>query len=93
MNDQINIEFSAGRGKRGRAFAYIRPAKQCLNRSRRVDICLIDDTIKKWFSPLVNYYQINGAIIGSNNPKNALKEYYRVCKRENIGQKFEVVEI
>ena len=89
MNDQVKISYSYGRGKYGKNYAYIRPAKDCFNRSRRCETHKIDQLIQKHF-PVVNYYLIEQRIIGAKNEEFALKEYWRVCAKENIKKIFPV---
>ncbi len=83
-------------GKHGKVCVYLRPYQQCNNRSRRVS-ALVGDELKdkvkkcvdKWFTPM-NYYLVNGKTIGPSSQENALKEYYRICERKEIGTHFEV---
>lgn len=89
MNNQIQVEYSAGRGKYGRQYAYIRPAGNCHNKSRRVSADQVESTIEKHF-PNVNYYLINGLVIGAKDPDFALKEFWRVCERQQVGKAFPV---
>jgi hypothetical protein len=86
----IKIEYSNGRAKHGRAFAYIRPAGQCSNRSRRVPVEKLAAAIETHF-PCVNYYLIDGWVIGAKNEQFALKEYWRICDTSKIQKPFEVV--
>lgn len=93
----IKISRSNGNGKGGRISYFIRPAAECLNRSRKVsgwpgnDIQeKIDKCVSKWFSPMVILYEIEGSVVGSNSKENALKEYWRRCEKEDINKQFEV---
>lgn len=96
----VDVRWSSGSGKAGKLFVYIRPEKECGNRSRRIGGfygaefgARIDKLIKKWFIP-IKYYKVNNdRVIGSNSEKNALTEYWRVCEREDIGKIFPVTEI
>lgn len=87
--DHIDIEYSNGRGKYGQQYAYVRPAKQCFNKSRRVKAENLNSLIVKHF-PHVNYYKIDGHVIGAKDEESALKEYWRVCSKEKIGKHFQV---
>ena len=98
--EDIKIERSNGRGKGGKISFFIRPVANCLNRSRKVsgwpgsDIQdKIDKCVRKWFSPKVILYEIEGSIIGSNSKENALKEYWRVCDIKDINKQFEVKQL
>lgn len=78
----IKIENSNGLGKGGRVVYYVRPLQQCFNRSRKFKGFTHfeltekkDKLIKKWYAPMVIYYEVDGHIIGSNSKENALKEY------------------
>lgn len=86
----VKIEYSNGRGKYGRMFAFIRPADKCSNRSRRVPLERLGQTISIHF-PEINYYKIGGLIIGAKNETFALKEYWRICEKSKINQPCEVV--
>ena len=86
----VKIEYSNGSGKCGRLFAYIRPAGECSNRSRRVPVEKLAAAIETHF-PCVNYYQVDGLIIGAKNEEFAIKEYYRICEKSKINTSFEVV--
>lgn len=88
--EHIKIEYSAGRTKFGRQFAYIRPAGKCSNRSRRVPVEKLEETIKLHF-PVVNYYQVDGVPIGAKNEKYAIREYWRICEKSKINNPVEVV--
>ncbi len=88
--DYLKIEYSNGRGKYGRKFAYVRPAGKCSNRSRRFSIEKLASGIEKHF-PSVNYYRIDGWLIGAKNEEFALKEYWRICEQSKINKPFEVV--
>lgn len=96
--EEVEITYSKGRGKSGKQYAYLRPAIKCWNRSRKVGGFDTDDlksaiskAIKKHFHP-VNYYNVNGRLIGSNSLKGALAEYWRVCDLSEIGHQFDVTE-
>ena len=88
--EHIKIEYSAGRAKYGRQFAYVRPAGKCSNRSRRVPVEKLEAAIKAHF-PCVNYYQVDGFTIGAKNEVFALKEYWRICDKSKINKPFEVI--
>jgi len=88
--EHVTISYSNGRGKYGQQFAYVRPSGKCSNRSRRCAADKVQDVVSKHF-PVVNYYKINGWIIGAKNENFALKEYYRICDVADIGKSFEVV--
>ena len=88
----ITIDYSAGRGKYGRQYAYIRPAGNCHNRSRRVRVDMIGSIIQKHF-PEVHYYLVNGITIGAKNEDCALREYWRVCDRELIGKPAQITAL
>lgn len=85
----VKIQWSRGRGKNGRQYGYIRPAKKCFNKSRRCTCKSVTAIMKKHF-PVVNYYEIDGFVIGAKNKDFALKEYWRVCEKSKIKQQFEV---
>jgi hypothetical protein len=92
----VKIIHSNGRGKSGKIVVFIRPDKDCFNNSRKVTAFsvmelnnIIARTVNKWYNP-ITYYVINGDIIGSNSEQNALKEYWRVCRKEDIGKAFPV---
>jgi hypothetical protein len=89
MKDDVIVERSKGRGQNGKAYMFVRPAKKCMNRSRRVTPDKVQLTTDVYFTPM-NYYLVNGWIIGSNTERNALKEYWRVCANEDIGKEFTV---
>lgn len=89
----LKIERSHGRTKAGISVFYVRPAKTCFNRSRRfVGLTALQEGIKKWFGPEVRYFEVKSRIIGSNNETNALKEYWRVCDKSEIGVAAQVQE-
>lgn len=88
----VSVISSNGFSKNGEQYVFIRPTRQCFNRSRRCLKSNAERTIKKWFTP-INYYEIQGHIIGSNNEVNALKEYWRVCAPENIGKQFVIASL
>jgi len=98
-NPDIQTEYSRGKSRDGRTTLYLRPAKNCFNRSRVVkgfnDAGInkkATQVIQEWYTPMV-YYSVDGQVIGSNNTENALKEYWRVCDIEKRGQIFPVTEI
>lgn len=93
---QIIIKHSRGYGKNGKISAYIRPKEYCFNRDRKVSAFSnqelsgkISDCVKKYYEP-IKYYEIKGKIIGSNNEENALKEWWRVCEKDDIGIRINV---
>lgn len=88
--EHVEIEYSAGRGKFGRLFAYIRPAGKCSNRSRRVPVEKLAAEIEKHF-PFVNYYRVDGLTIGAKSAAFALKEYWRICQKSKINKPVEIV--
>lgn len=92
MQEDIQIRRSSGRGKGGKSYCFIRPFATCDNRSRKVGGYTsleiegkIAKLIAKWYFPVVILYKVDGLIIGSNSKENALKEYWRVCDRADIG--------
>lgn len=85
----VSIRVLDGFSKNGEQYVYIRPSKDCFNRSRRCLRKRENDVIKKWFTP-VNYYIIQGKIIGSNSELNALREFWRVCDKSDIGKYFSI---
>ncbi len=85
----IKIDHSAGIGKNGKRYVYVRPACQCSNKSRRVEIGSLSTLILRHY-PVVNYYIVDGHTIGAKSAKNALLEYWRICEREKVGKDFEV---
>lgn len=95
--DDILVQKSNGFGKSGRMIKFIRPKEPCFNKSRKISGYTPDEirqkeenTIRKWFSPRIILYRIEGHIIGSNSKENALKEYWRVCDIDKVGHQFEV---
>ena len=88
--EHVKIEYSNGRAKNGRTFAYFRPAGKCSNRSRRVPVEKLASAIDTYF-PSVNYYLIDGIIIGAKNEAFALKEYWRVCEKSKVNKPSEVI--
>ncbi len=97
--NNVEITYSRGRGKNGKLHAYVRPARECLNKCRRISGYDKEDLdeqilkcIKKCYTP-IHYYKINGSIIGANNEKNAMAEFRKICRRDDIGQQFEIEEI
>ena len=92
--DGVKIVRSRGRNKDAMPVFFVRPLNACENRSRRfMGYKRRDDGIHRWFGPMVIYYLVDGHLIGSNSPKNALKEYWRICSIEKVKQKFEVKEL
>lgn len=89
---KIKVDYSAGRGKNGSRYAYIRPVGKCHNRSRRVSADSVLDAIERHF-PEVHYYQVEGLVIGAKSPEFALREFWRICKRKDIGKPFQVAII
>lgn len=95
----VSVTYSNGRGKNGKQYAFVRPSAECFNRSRRVggyDRQELNDailkTVEKHFHPL-NYYRVDGHVIGSNSEQGALAEYHRVCALSDVGKRFEVKQI
>lgn len=95
VTDIVEVTHSAGRGKGGRRYAYIRPAFECANKSLRVSGCtqqqlvaFIKKAVEKKYMPM-HSYEIQGKIFGSNSPENALKEWWRVCDKNDIGKTVE----
>ena len=82
----VKVEISSGRGKYGKQYAYIRPAKPCANRSRRVAAMDVDKWVRIIF-PKVNYWNIGGLVIGARDEDHAWTEYWRVCEKEQIRKK------
>lgn len=80
METDVKITFSNGYTRSGERIAFVRPARECFNKSRKVKASKVVEIIKKYYTPTL-YYFINGYVIGSNNPVNALKEYYKVCEK------------
>lgn len=94
---ELKIEKSNGRGKLGMQAVYIRPDYYCFNKSRKAKAYSnedlqnkINNIIRKWYSPQLFVYEIDGETIVSNNEYNALKEYWRVCNRNKIGAIFTI---
>ena len=94
---EVKVEYSRGYGKSGKLAAYVRPDFDCFNRSRRVaDYSheglreMVNTVIRKWYAPKLVAYKIDGYVIVSNNEENALKEFYRVCDKEQINIVFPV---
>lgn len=95
----VNISYSKGFGKNGKLAAYVRPFKDCFNKSRRVsshsdfDLKLrIAKVVYKWYTPM-HYWNVNGHIIGANTKQNALQEWKRVCAKELVGKSCEITLI
>ena len=85
----VDVTYSRGRGKGGRRRWFIMPKHYCFNKARSVtgyDTKEMEEKVieivKKWYYPMI-YYKIDGHTIGSNNERNALTEYYRVCAVED----------
>lgn len=96
----VKIDTSNGRNSFGGIVKYIRPAGECINRSRKVSGLTgkevsekVEACIKRWYSPMVIYYQIEGVVIGSNSKENALKEFWRICDPRVIGKQFPVTNL
>lgn len=97
--EAININFSIGKGKGGKKYAYIRPKANCFNRDRKVGgftknelRVQIIKCIEKYYFP-IRYYELENHIIGANNEDNALKEYWRVCDLKDVGKQFVIKNI
>ncbi len=96
QRNDLKIEYSNGRGKGGKFIVFIRPARECSNRSRRVfgfTQSQLEDQIKKAidkYYPQVIYYQVDGHTIGSCNERLALVEYWRICDIKDRGKIFDV---
>lgn len=95
----VHIKNSAGYGKNGMLSAYVRPLKDCFNKSRKVsspadfDLKLrLAKCIYKWYTPM-HYWNINGHIIGSNTKDNARLEWRRVCNKKDVGKSVEIILI
>ena len=86
----VKVEYSNGKGKSGKNYAFIRPSGKCSNRSRRVEASKVKQAIDEHF-PNVNYYEIGGLVIGAKNPEFAVKEFYRVCEKQSVNKPFEPV--
>lgn len=91
------IEKSKGFTKDGRKKIFIRPEYYCFNKSRfatGIGQAELEEAknniIRKWYSPNLLVYTIDSHTIVSNNEKNALTEYWRVCERNKIGKLFKV---
>lgn len=93
----MRIEKSYGRAKYGRIVYFVRPDAECFNRSYRL-ICSSQEEFEKKFARISNklepeiIFMISGCKIVANSRENALKEYWRVCERGDIGKDFEVME-
>jgi hypothetical protein len=94
---EIKIQKSNGRGKNGKLHVYIIPDYYCYNKSRKASGFYKDDlqdsinfVLRKWYQPELFVYEIEGKTVVSNNEKNALTEYWRVCERSDIGKEFPV---
>jgi len=87
----VKYERSGGRAKWGVPVFFVRPALPCGNSSRRyVGYDKLRKGIARWYGPKIIYFVIEGHVIGSNSEKNALREYWRICDKENIGKIFYV---
>lgn len=94
MTAYVKIERSFGQSKTGIPIFYVRPLQACNNKSHRcVGYNKKERTVWKWFYPEINYYEIKNCVIGSNSERNALKEFWRVCSKEEIGVIVEVKKI
>ena len=89
--EEVEVRYSHGNGANNKRWVFIRPSGECFNRSRRVGgftndeiMNVVNKCIEKWFTPL-KYFQIEDYIIGSNSEENAVKEYWRVCDKKDIG--------
>ncbi len=89
--EAVEIRSSGGYSRTARQ-VYIRPAKECDNRSRRCKADRAEAVVKHWYTPMV-YYKVQGKIIGSNSEKHALSEYWLICDKKEIGTVFPVEEI
>lgn len=96
ISKDVRVIHSLGRGSGGRISCYIRPKEAGFNRDRKVSAFSSKELkdkiiacITKYYTP-ITYYYCEGYIIGSNTDKNALKEYWPVCDRKDIGNKFEI---
>lgn len=89
---QVEIQYSLGKGKNGRQFAFVRPSGNCSNKSRRVAVEKIEQVIKKYF-PVVNYYRIDDLKIGAKDEQFAVKEYYRICEKSKINKPVNVIPL
>lgn len=87
-NSQVRVTRSLGRARGGIQYYYIRPALKCLNRSRRVRSDRVQWTIDKHY-PVVNYYRIDGVVIGAKDEDSARKEYKKVCEMRKQREYFE----
>lgn len=87
----IKIERSLGRTKTGIPVFFVRPAHACENRSRCfVGYDKMNKGIVRWYASSILYFIVDGHLIGSNNEKNALSEYWRICDRNKVGKIVEV---
>lgn len=92
----IDACYSSGSGAYGNRYLYLRPNFECFNKSRRVGgyqeevLAKAEKVIEKWYYPAIQLYVIDGHVIASNSPDNALKEYWRVCDWGKRKQIFEV---
>lgn len=99
IEKNVSVCYSRGYGKGGKRYYYIRPKDDCYNQSRKVSGWTGDELfdaivrcVKKWYEP-IQYFMIEGKIIGSNNEENALKEWWRVCEKSQIGIRCAVEKI
>lgn len=89
----VKVERSFGRTRTGIPVFYVRPAEACENNSRRyLGYAKLNKGIARWYGPEVKYFLVDGHLIGSNNEKNALWEYWKICDKSKIGKKFEVID-
>lgn len=92
----IDACYSCGSGAYGNRYLYLRPNFECFNKSRRVGgyqdevLAKAEKVIEKWYYPSIQLYKIDGHVIASNNPENALKEYWRVCDCNKRNVQFDV---
>lgn len=84
--EKVKVTYSNGRGKYGRQYAYIRPAKPCDNAGRRVLASNVSKSIERHFNPCY-YWNVGDCLIGANSEDAAWKEYWRICKRSEIRKK------
>jgi len=94
MIDTVEITLSYGKSKGGETYAYIRPKFACDNKSYRVKYGQGDvlKCIRVHFNDVIkNLTEMH--TIGAKDEKSALKEYWRICEKSKIRQKFEVTKI
>jgi len=87
----VNMDYSDGRTRDGSQYVYIRPAFKCDNKSRRIKEGegRIRCAVEKYYTPC-NYYVIENKIIGAATEQLALREYWKICEKSKIKQKFAV---